>query len=115
MKGYGNNFMYHHSASLAVDSMNRANESARARTAVDVCGMCHKLLLSTLSKRYRNKKKMVWKWQGQLTPYRKKLRNEAFENILAIAISHKPQFTKPLDERIMQYIIALQLDGHYIV
>ena len=43
--------------------------------------MWYKLLLSLSSKRYHDKKEMVWKWQGKLTPYGEKLRDEAFETI----------------------------------
>jgi hypothetical protein len=72
--------MYQHSASLAVESMNRANKAARGRTVVDVV-CATKLLLSMSAKRYHEKKKMAWKWQGHLTPYGEALRDAAFENI----------------------------------
>ena len=80
MAGYGNNFIYKHSASSAVESMNSANRSARARTAVDVV-CATKLLLSMSSKRYHDKKEMTWKWQEELTPHGEKLFDEAFDNI----------------------------------
>jgi hypothetical protein len=72
--------MYQHSASLAVESMNRANKAARDRTAVDVV-CATKLLLSLSSKRYHEKKEMAWKWQGHLTPYGEALQDAVFENI----------------------------------
>ena len=74
------NFMYQRSASSAMESMNRANSSARARIAVDVV-CATKLVSSMASKRYHDKKEMVWKWQGELTAYGEKLRNKAFDNI----------------------------------
>ena len=60
--------------------MNKANKSARARTAVDVI-CATKLLVSMSSKRYHEKKEKTWKWQGELTLYNEKLRNETFDNI----------------------------------
>ncbi len=65
---YSRIIMYQHSASLAVESMNRTNKAARDRTAVDVV-CATKLLLSLSVKRYQEKKEMAWKWQGHLTPY----------------------------------------------
>ncbi len=47
--------MYQRSASLAVESMNRANKVARDRTAVDVV-FATKLYLSLSSKRYQETK-----------------------------------------------------------
>jgi hypothetical protein len=49
--------MYQRSASLAMESMNRANKAARDRFAVDVV-CATKLLLSMSSKRYHKKKEM---------------------------------------------------------
>jgi hypothetical protein len=72
--------MYQRSASLAVESMNRANKAARDKTAVNVvCAI--KLLLSLSAKRYHEKKEIAWKWQGYLTPYGEMLQDAAFENI----------------------------------
>ncbi len=56
------------SASLAVESINPSNKVARDRTAVDVV-CANKLLLSLSAKRYPEKREMVWKQQGHLTPY----------------------------------------------
>ncbi len=72
--------MYQRSASLAVESTNRANKAARDRPAVDVV-CATKLLLSLASKRYHEKKEMAWNWQGHLTPYGETLGDAAFENI----------------------------------
>jgi hypothetical protein len=77
---FGRIIMYQHSASLAVESMNRANKAARDRTAVDVV-CATKLLLSMSSKRYHEKKEMARKWQGQMTPYGETLRDAVFKNI----------------------------------
>jgi hypothetical protein len=55
---YSRIIMYQHSASSAVESMNRANKAARDRTAVDVV-CATKLLLSLSAKRYQEKK-----WHG---------------------------------------------------
>ncbi len=77
---YSRIIMYQRSASLAVESMNRANKAARDRTAVDaVCAT--KLLLSMSAKRYHEKNKMRRKWQGHLTPYSEVLQDAAFKNI----------------------------------
>ena len=51
----GRIFMYQRSASLAVESMNQANKSARARTTVDVVSST-KLLLKLCASRYQVKK-----------------------------------------------------------
>jgi hypothetical protein len=65
---YSRLIMYQRSASSAMESMNQANKAARDRTVVDV--VCDtKLLLSMSAKRYHEKKEIVWKWQGHLTPY----------------------------------------------
>jgi hypothetical protein len=77
---YSHIIMYQHSASSAVESMNRANKAARDRTAVDVV-CATKLLMSLSSKRYHEKKEMAWKWQGHLTPYGEALQDAVFENI----------------------------------
>ncbi len=77
---YSRIIMYQHSASSAIESMNRANKAARDRTAVDVV-CASKLLLSLSSKRYHEKKETACKWQGHLTPYGEALRDAAFENI----------------------------------
>ena len=77
---YSRIIMYQRSASLAVESMYRANKAARDRTAVDVV-CASKLLLSLSAKRYHEKKEMAWKWQGHLTAYGEALQDAAFENI----------------------------------
>jgi hypothetical protein len=76
----GRIFMYQQSASLAVESMNRANKSACARTAVDVVSST-RLLLKSSASRYQVKKEEAWKWEEALTPYGTKLRDAAFETI----------------------------------
>jgi hypothetical protein len=77
---YSRIIIYQHSASLPMESMNRASKMARDRTVVDVV-CATKLLLSLSSKRYHEKKEMAWKWQGHRTPYREALRDAAFKNI----------------------------------
>ncbi len=72
--------MHQRSASSALESMNQANKAARDRTAVDVA-CATKLLLPLSAKRYHEKKKMAWKWQGHLTPYNEMLQDAAFEFI----------------------------------
>ncbi len=75
-----NVFMYQCSASSAVESMNRANQSARARTAVDP--VCSTTVLMAMSvERYQRKKEETWNWEQPLTPYGMKLRNGAFNDI----------------------------------
>ncbi len=76
----GRIFMYQWSASLAVESMNQANKSACARTAVDVVSST-RLLLKLSASRYQVRKEEVWKWEEALTPYGIKLRDAAFETI----------------------------------
>ncbi len=66
--------MYQFSASSAAESMNRANQSARARTAVDpVCSTT--LLMAMSAERYQHKKEEAWNWEQLLTPYGMKLRD----------------------------------------
>ncbi len=77
---YSSIIMYQYSASLAVESMNRANKVARDKTAINVV-CATKLLLSLSAKRYQEKIQMAWKWQGHLTPYSETLRDASFENI----------------------------------
>ncbi len=76
----GRIFMYQQSASLAVESMNWANKSACARTAVDVVSST-RLLLKLCTSRYQEKKEEAWKWEEALTPYCTKLRDAAYETI----------------------------------
>jgi hypothetical protein len=73
-------YMYMHEASSAVESMNKANKPARAKTAVDVVCSTH-LLVEMCSIRYQAKKEEAWKWEDILTPKGIKLRDEAFEKI----------------------------------
>ena len=72
--------MNQHEASSSVESMNRANKPARARTAVDAVCSTH-LLVKMCSVRYQAKKEEAWKWEDTLTPYAIKLRDAAFEDI----------------------------------
>ncbi len=67
--------MYQQSASLALESMNWANKSAHARTAVDVVSST-RLLLKLCASRYQVKKGEAWKWEEALTPYGTKLREQ---------------------------------------
>jgi hypothetical protein len=76
----GRIFMYQWSASLAVESMNRANKAARARMAVDVVSST-RLLLKLSASRYQEKKEEAWTWEEAITPYDTKLRDAAFETI----------------------------------
>jgi hypothetical protein len=76
----GRIFMYQRSASLAVESMNWANKSACARTAVDVVSST-RLLLKSSASRYQVKKVEAWKWEEALTLNGTKLRDAAFETI----------------------------------
>jgi len=73
-------YMYLHEASLSVESMNKANKPARARTAVDVVCSTH-LLVDMCSNRYQAKKKEAWRWEDTLTPYGIKLREKAFKDV----------------------------------
>ncbi len=76
----GRIFMYQRSASSAIESMNWANKSACARTAVDVMSSS-RLLLKLSTSRYHVKKEEAWKWEEALTPYGEKLRDAAFETM----------------------------------
>ncbi len=71
-KGY----MYLHEASLSVESMNKANKPACARTAVDVVCSTHLLV-----DRYQAKKEEAWRWEDTRTPYGIKLREKAFNDV----------------------------------
>jgi len=73
-------YMYMHEASSSVESMNKANKPARAKTAVDVVCSTH-LLVEMCSIRYHAKNEEAWKWEDTLTPKGNKLRDAAFENI----------------------------------
>jgi hypothetical protein len=75
-----NVFMYQGSASSAAESMNRANQSARARTAVyPVCSTT--LLMAMSAERYQRKKDEAWNWEQPLTLYGIKLRDGAFNDV----------------------------------
>jgi hypothetical protein len=75
-----NVFMYQRSASLAAESMNRANQFARKRTAVDP--VCSTTLLMAMSvERYQCKKEETWKWEQPLTSNGMKLRDGVFNDI----------------------------------
>ncbi len=63
----GRIFVYQQSASLAIESMNRANKAACARMAVDVVSST-KLLLKLSTARYQEKKEEAWTWEEALTP-----------------------------------------------
>ncbi len=76
----GRIFMYQWSASLAIELMNQANNSACARMAVDVVSST-RLLLKLSASRYQVKKEEAWKREEALTPYGAKLRDVAFETI----------------------------------
>ncbi len=59
--------MYQRSASSTAEYMNRANQSAGARTSVDpVCSTT--LLMAMSAERYPRKKEKAWKWEEPLTP-----------------------------------------------
>jgi hypothetical protein len=70
-------FMNQHESSSSVESMNKANNPARARTAVDAVCSTH-LLVQMCSMRYQAKKEEAWKWEDTLTPYGTKLRKCSF-------------------------------------
>ena len=72
--------MYLHEASSSVESMNKANKPARARTAVDVVCSTH-LLVDMCSNRYQAKKEEAWRWEDTLTPFGIKLRENAFKDV----------------------------------
>ena len=72
--------MYLHKASSSVESMNKANKPACARTAVDVVCSTH-LLVDMCSNRYQAKKEEAWRWEDTLTPYGIKLREKAFNDV----------------------------------
>jgi hypothetical protein len=66
-------FMNQHESSSSVESMNKANNPARARTAVVAVCSTH-LLVQMCSMRYQAKKEEAWKWEDTRTPYGTKLR-----------------------------------------
>ncbi len=73
-------YMYQRTASSSSEPMNRANQAAHARTAVDVVSSS-RLLLQLAASRYQEKKEMAWTCKGALTPYGRKLRDAFFEKV----------------------------------
>jgi hypothetical protein len=78
-------YMYRRSASSSAESMNRANKAARDSTAVDVV-QSMKQLIDLETKRFNEKKEMVWNWTEELTPHGIKLCDEVCANIISVCI-----------------------------
>jgi hypothetical protein len=72
--------MYQRSASSLAESMNKANQAAHTRTAVDLVSSTM-LLLKLAGSRYSEQKEKAWSWDDALTPHGKKLRDNAFEGV----------------------------------
>ena len=72
--------MYQRSASSSVESMNNANKSVRARTAVDPVNSCL-LLLQKENERFLSHRVDAYEWKDELTPHGVKLRNEIFKKV----------------------------------
>ena len=72
--------MYQHSASSSAESMNKANQAACARTAINLV-LSTMLLLKLAGSRYSVQKEKAWSWDNALTPHGKKLQDNAFEGV----------------------------------
>jgi hypothetical protein len=72
--------MYQRTAASAVESMNRANERVRDRTAIDPINSLI-LLIKLEAMRFDKHREKAWTWADELTPHGKKLAKEAFERV----------------------------------
>jgi hypothetical protein len=72
--------MYQRSASSSVESMNNANKSVRARTAVDPVNSSM-LLLQKENERFLSHREEAYQWKEELTPHGVKLRDEIFKKV----------------------------------
>ena len=73
-------YMYQHSSSSTVESMNAANKLVRDRTTVDPINAMI-LLLKLEAKRYADNKEKAWQWTEVLTFHGQKLCNNVFKSI----------------------------------
>jgi len=73
-------YMYQRSASSSVESMNNANKSVRAQTAVDPVNSSM-LLLQKENERFLSHREEAYKWKEELTPHGLKLRDEIFKKV----------------------------------
>ena len=73
-------YMYKRTTSSSSKSMNKANNPARERTAVDVVSSL-RLLLQLAAGRYQMKKEEAWKCVDALTPHGRKLRDKIFNKV----------------------------------
>ena len=79
--GMGNDIcMYQRTAASAVESMNRANERVRDRTAVDPINSLI-LLIKLEATRFEKHREKAWTCSDELTPYGKKLARDAFQSV----------------------------------
>jgi len=72
--------MYQHTASSAVESMNRANERVRDRTAVDPINSLI-LLIKFEGMRFKKQRDNAWTCAEELMPHGKKLASDAFQRV----------------------------------
>ena len=72
--------MYQRTASSAAESMNRANERVRDRTAVDPINALI-LLIKLEAMQFDKHREKAWTRADELTPHGKKLAYEAFERV----------------------------------
>ena len=72
--------MYQRTASSAVESMNRANERVRDRTAVDPINSLI-LLIKLEATRFQKHRENAWTCSDELTPYGKKMARDAFQSV----------------------------------
>ena len=78
-------YMYQRSALSSVDSMNNANKSIRAQTAIDPVNSSI-LLLGKENERFSSHMEEAYNWKEELTPHRMKLQDVIFKrwNIVII-------------------------------
>ena len=68
--------MYQHAASSSAESMNKANQAACTRMAVDLVSSIM-LLLKLASLKFCGQKEKAWIWEYTITPHGKKLPDNA--------------------------------------
>ena len=98
--------MYGKSASSGVDTMNRANEDIRQKTAVDILNATL-ILLKKESTRYNKQRSLAWNHAHVLTPKGMELMEEAF-NYVNVQ-DFKVHLTENENEHILQLSARSQL------
>ena len=84
--------MYQHTASSAVESMNRANERVRDRTAVDPINSLI-LLIKLEGMRFEKHRDNAWTCAEELTPHGNKLARDAFLRVDVMTLKLQQRLT----------------------